>query len=249
MKGKSFLLGFILLNILILSTMVQVQAASYSLGIKKDTEITLEVKAFDKKGLKKVFGDGWENAIPEGADEIGMKYKIIVKEVDKDTKIDLGIYGDYDAFSITVNIWEWTSDEFGEKPDDEEFEIVWFQEPEDLNDAFDVNRGFGDKMPFVPISVAKFLDDVDWKKQWEARDNMIIHDSIMDEEENFVEMCIYDTETGYLTGYKIVNEDGDVIYEYGLSQFIPGYEIPLILGITGIFIIGLIYIIKKKTKI
>ena len=108
-------------------------------------------------------------------------------------------------------------------------------------------------MPFVPIDVVKFLDEIEeWKEdddheEWKTRDNTVIHDSIFDEE-TFVEVFIYDTENGFLVGYKIFDEDGELVYEYGLSDVIPGYEIPLILGITGIFTIGLIYIMKKRNN-
>ena len=256
MKRKCFLIGVLLLHIIFLSATVQVQAASYSLGLEKGTEIILEVKTFDKKGLKDVFGDGWEEAIPEEADEAGLRSKILVREVDEDTDIDLGILGKYDAFGIEADIWEWTSEEFDKEPDEDEFEIVWFQDPEDLNDAYDVVGGYAYDitMPFVPIDVVKFLDEIEeWKEdddheEWKTKDNTVIHDSIFDEE-NFVEIFIYDTGNGFLTGYKIFDEDGVLVYEYGLSDVIPGYEIPLILGITGIFTIGLIYIMKKRKNL
>ena len=252
MKTKYFLLGLILSHIILFSTIAQVKAdSSYSLGIKKGTEIILEVQIFDEDGLEDVF-DEYDDAIPEDADEVGMKNKIIVREVDKDAEIDLGILGDYDAFGIEADIWEWTDEEFDEEPDEEEFEIVWFQDPEDINDAYDVVGGYAYDiiMPFAPISVEKFLDKIDeWKEddheEWKTKDNMVIHDSIFDEE-TFVEIFTYDTETGYLIEFKILDEDGAIIYQYGLSEIIPGYEIPLILGIIGIFTIGLIYIMKKR---
>jgi hypothetical protein len=256
MKIKCFLIGVLLLHIIFLSTAVQVQAADYSLGIKKGTEIILEVTTFDKDGLKDVFGDGWEEAIPEEADEAGLRSKILVREVDEDADIDLGILGKYDAFGIEADIWEWTDEEFEKEPDEDEFEIVWFQDPEDLNDAYDVVGGYAYDitMPFVPIDVVKFLDEIEeWKEdddheEWKTKDNTVIHDSIFDEE-TFVEVFIYDTENGFLVGYKIFDEDGVLVYEYGLSDVIPGYEIPLILGITGIFTIGLIYIMKKRNNL
>ena len=257
MKTKYFLIGLILSHIILFSTIAQVKAdTSYSLGIKKDTEIILEVKIFDKSGLKDVFGDGYKDAIPEGADEVGMRYKIKVLAIIENAEIDLGILGTYDAYGFEANIWEWVKGEFGEDPTEDEFEIVWFKDPEDLNDAYEIVDGFAYDitMPFVPIDVVKYLDEIDeWREddheEWKNKDNMVIHDSIFDEEENFLEVYTYDTQSGFLTQFQIIDEDGTVIYEYGLSQFIPGYEIPLILGITGIIIIGLIYIVKKRNNL
>jgi len=260
MKTKYFLLGLILSHIILFSTITQVKAdSSYSLGIKKGTEIILEVKIFDKSGLKDVFGDGYDEAIPEDADEVGMRYKIEVTEIIDDAEIDLGILGDYDAFGFEANIWEWTDEEFDKEPDEDEFEIVWFEDPENIDDAYDVVGGYAYDivMPFVPIDVAKYLDEIDeWKEddyeEYKTKDNTVIHDSIFDDEddkedeENFLEVYTYDTENGFLTRYQIIDEDGVVIYEYGLSEIIPGYELPLILGIIGIFTIGLIYIMKKR---
>lgn len=253
MRKKVFILLLIILNFMIFNTKLQAANASkYSPGLKKDMEITLEVKTFDKDGLKDIFGDGWGEAVPEDADEVGLRYKIKVLKVDKDAEIDLGILGEYDAYSIECDIWEWTKGAFSEDPTDEEDEIIWFKDPEDINDAYAIAGGFAYDilMPFVPIDAAKFLDEIDeWKEnkqeEWKTKDNMVIHDSIFDEE-NFVEIYTYDTNNGFLTEYKIKNEDGEVIYEYGLSLLIPGYEIPLLLGITGISVIGLIYIMKKK---
>jgi len=220
--------------------------------MKKGTEIILEVKIFDKDGLKDVFGDGYKNAIPEYADEVGLRYKIIVREVDTDAEIDLGILGDYDAFGIEVDIWEWTKGDFAEDPTDEEEEIAWFQDPEDINDAYDKVGGYAYDiiMPFVPIDVVKFLDEIEeWKEddheEWKTKDNMVIHDSIF-QEENFIEIFTYDTENGFLTQYQIIDEDGTVIYEYGLNIVISGYEIPLILSIIGVLVIGIIYLAKKR---
>ncbi len=252
MKIKIFLLEIILFHILIFSTIAQVQAANYSLGMKKGTEIILEVEIFDKDGLKDVFGDGWKNSFPEDADEVGMKYKIVVKAVDTDAKIKLGILGSYDAFLIEADIWEWTDEEFEKEADEDEFEIVTFKDPEDINDAYKTVGGYAYDiiLPFVPIDVVKFLDKIDeWKEndheEWKTEGNTVIHDSIF-QEETFVETFTYDTDTGFLVEYKIMDEDGAVIYKYGQSKFIPGYEIPLILGIAGISIIGLIYIMKRK---
>ena len=253
LKGKYFVLGLIFLNILTFSIFVKASSDEYSLGIDKGTEIILEVKTFDKDGLKDIFSDGWEEAIPEDADEVGLRYKIMISEVDKDSKIKLGILGTYDAFSLEVEIWEWTSENFEEDPDEDEFEIVWFKDPEDINDAYKIVGGFAYDiiMPFVPINVENFLDDIDeWKEndheEWKTKDNMVIHDSISDEEENFVEIYTYDMNNGFLINYIIKDNDGTIVYEYGLHLTIPGYEIPLLLGITGISLIGLIYIAKKR---
>jgi hypothetical protein len=251
LKGKYFLLGFLFLNIIVLSTVVQVQAADtdYSLGIKKGTEITLEVTTVDEDKLERAFGDGWEEGIPEDADTVGMKSKIIAKKEIEDAEIDLGILGDYDALGFEADIWEWTEEGFEKEPDEEDFEIVWFQDPEDQNDAYDPVNGFACDiiMPFIPITVSKFLRDIEWNKEWENEGNMVLHDSKSDEDRDFLEVYIYDPDTGFLIGYKIVESDGDIMYEYKLaSEIIPGYEIPLILGITGIFIVGLLYLMKKR---
>ena len=255
MKTKYFLLGFILSHIILFSTIAQVRAdTSYSLGMKKDTEIILEVKIVDKSELKDVLGhDSWESCIPEDADTVGMKQKIKVTAIMENAEINLGVIGEYDAFGFEADIWEWTIEEFDAEPDEEEFEIVWFEDPEDINDAYKVVDGYAYDiiMPFVPIDVVKYLDEIDeWEEnryeEWRTKENMVIHDSIYDEE-NFLEVYTYDTENGFLTRYQIIDEDGAVIYEYGLlSEIIPGYELPLILGIIGIFTIGLIYIMKKR---
>ncbi len=59
----------------------------------------------------------------------------------------------------------------------------------------------------------------------------------------------FDATTGWATKIKLV-QDGTTTLEMtgvpGGAGGIPGYELPLLLGITGIFAIGLIYITKKR---
>ncbi|MFX1258712.1 MAG: Loki-CTERM sorting domain-containing protein [Promethearchaeota archaeon] len=43
-----------------------------------------------------------------------------------------------------------------------------------------------------------------------------------------------------------MNDDDEVLYEYSRVSAIPGYELPILLGITAAFVIGIIYIIRKR---
>lgn len=248
MRTKYCLLPFLLIIILVYCTTVQAATDSYSLGVKKGDEVILEVKTCEKDRLDEVYGDAvWEDVIPEGADIVGMKSKIVVNEIDDEDKINLGILGNYDAFSFKADNWEWTTESFKEEPDDDEYEEIWFQDPKDINDAYSPIRGYSGEIPFIPLPVGDFLDSVEWKEGWEAEDNKIVHEAKI--EDDYIETYTYDTNTGFLIGFKIEDEKKTVIYEYGQSTTILGYEIPLVLGLIAVFIFGIVCVLKKKLNI
>ena len=47
---------------------------------------------------------------------------------------------------------------------------------------------------------------------------------------------------------QFLNDDGEIFYEYGGIDQIPGYEITILLGASAISILALVYVIMKKRK-
>ncbi|MFX1257244.1 MAG: hypothetical protein ACFFAN_05270, partial [Promethearchaeota archaeon] len=66
------------------------------------------------------------------------------------------------------------------------------------------------------------------------------------EYEDYIEEWTWDENTGWLSLYQLMNDDEEVIYEVAAAGAIPGYELPILLGVTAAFTIGLIYVIRKK---
>ncbi|MFX1260010.1 MAG: hypothetical protein ACFFAN_19345 [Promethearchaeota archaeon] len=101
-------------------------------------------------------------------------------------------------------------------------------------------------------------DDITW--DWDVDENKVIHEAsfVWDdtpedtwgdgdtEIEEYIEEITFDENTGLMSLYQIMNDDDEVIYELAAVSAIPGYELPILLGITASFIIGLVYIVRRK---
>ncbi|MFX1258260.1 MAG: hypothetical protein ACFFAN_10395, partial [Promethearchaeota archaeon] len=96
-------------------------------------------------------------------------------------------------------------------------------------------------------------DDITW--DWDVDENKVIHEAsfVWDdtpedswgdgdtEIEEYIEETTFDENTGLMSLYQLMNDDEEIIYELAAVSAIPGYELPILLGITAVFIIGLVY--------
>ncbi|MFX1256601.1 MAG: hypothetical protein ACFFAN_01980 [Promethearchaeota archaeon] len=102
-------------------------------------------------------------------------------------------------------------------------------------------------------------DDITYEYDVEGNklilDNTFVYDSDDDdastadndwEYEEFTEEWTWDENSGVCSLYQLINDDDEILYEYALSNAIPSYELPILLGVTAGFAIGLIYIIRKR---
>ncbi|MFX1257331.1 MAG: Loki-CTERM sorting domain-containing protein [Promethearchaeota archaeon] len=64
--------------------------------------------------------------------------------------------------------------------------------------------------------------------------------------EYYIVKITVDESTGIFSLLQLINDDEEVLYEWGTVSAIPGYELPILLGITAACTIGLIYIIRKR---
>ena len=107
-------------------------------------------------------------------------------------------------------------------------------------------------LKFLPVDVVQYLSEVDYKNDvtvdgstviWDA-DKKDIDDIWPKAEEDAVLKLKYRS-NGIMESYIWETTDGVVILDIGFSS-IPGYELPILLGITAVFTLGLIYAIKKR---
>ncbi len=101
-------------------------------------------------------------------------------------------------------------------------------------------------------------DSEEIDNDWNSKENKVIHEGTYpwwDEDDNdwdyedYEEEWTYDEESGFLSLYQVLDGE-DVLLEITLeTPLISGYEIPVLLGITAVFTIGLIYVIRKKRKV
>ncbi len=226
MKAKYALFGFILFSMLAFTTMVQ--AASYSIGVSAGTETTYEVKTVDNSGLKDCGIDDLGD-FTDG-DKVGDKCKTVVTKVEEED----------DYWKITYDSWDWTSKDFKSDPDDEDKSYKIKKDPDDVSGSYPQISG-------CAKDVAKYIKAIDWNDDYEIDGTTVTSDGIdLGLGGDKIKVSVtYDSNTGLVSSFRYLNEDDDVLYEYASSS-IPGYEVPILLGVVGLTTIGLIYLVMKK---
>ena len=148
---------------------------------------------------------------------------------------------------------------------DDEGEVDYI--PEDPKDASDIGDATGDpitgiNLPYVlPVDdVEDYLDDIKWEGDWDSDGLEITYDGDDPDEDGFEDANELDedgdkidhfykityTAEGVLSSLQLLNDDDEVMYELGLKGAIPGYTIPIFLGVAAAATIGLIYTIIKR---
>ncbi len=247
-RKKIILIGFIFIVSILNTINVQlVQAASseeYTLGATKGTEIILEVKSVNEDRLKEIFGATWEEILIPDAVEVGLKWKIVITELDDSAKFDFQPFDDQKGIGYKVDLWEWTDKDFEVDPDKKDQTIAWFETPGDLNDIYNYYAGFSGQMPFVPNNVLTYLENVNYKHGWEGKGNEIIHRDKV--KEAYTMTYTYDESNGFLSKCIIEDSENVIVYEVLISNAIPGYEVSILLSISMIGIVGLVILYYKK---
>lgn len=240
-------MGFILLSLVAFS--MPTRAADYNLGVAKDDEMISEIKSFDEDLADDYLGeDDIEDVIGKDA-EVGAKKKEVVtkiEEVDDLTSKDDG--KDCDGWEVDIDEWDWTTKDFKDDPDDDSTKNV-YADPGDLGEDVSILS-----LPsIVGTDVAAYLDDVDWHKDVDQEGTTVTIEIDEDDAKAWYSKIDGDlileyryNSKGVIESTKFMDEDGNVIYEISLAGLIPGYELPLFLGITAIATIGIVYTIMKR---
>ena len=258
MKTKYFLIGFLLLSTFAFASMVQ--GADASMGIAADEEYTWVVKKIDLDKYAELYG--FEND-PEDADYPcgltggqGMKWKKRIVSVDEEE------IGSIDYFIVAYDYWSPVLNEgFYDEPNtlsdakdaDDSMDDIGFVtyievDPDDLGSDFKP----GWLSDFIPTPVADYLDGVDWADDYEADGKVVTFEG-----EEIGAHCDGDdvdvirtwewNDKGVLKSEKLMNTDGDIITEMSLAGgAIPGYALPILLGVAAVGTIGLVHIVMKK---
>ena len=113
----------------------------------------------------------------------------------------------------------------------------------------------------LPTSVAQYLGAFVWEPKWGNIGNTVVHnadagdfsfDLTFQYLENCTETWTYDATYGAWIGYKIQDNETNTIYEFSIelptAAEIPGFEIPILLGVSMGMSVILIFVIMKKRK-
>ncbi|MFX1257854.1 MAG: hypothetical protein ACFFAN_08345 [Promethearchaeota archaeon] len=105
------------------------------------------------------------------------------------------------------------------------------------------------------------LDEDDFTWDWSVDGNVITCESsfAMDDDpetaswegdteiEDYIGKWTFDENTGMVSISQIMNNDEEILYETRIVSAITRYELPILLWITAASVIGIIYIIRKRT--
>ncbi len=233
MKARIFLVVWMALNMLVIASTVQ--AVTYACSVPTNQEVTFEIKTLDENVLEDLFGDDWEDIIDQ---KLGDRMK------DKYTKIEK----ESDGWTIWYDHWDWIEQDevFPEDPDKANRKLFVPVDPDDY-DATSISY---DSSKCVLTPVSDYLKNVDWPDEYGAKNSIVtITYDKGDMGINKADMKIiltYDTGNGLRINTRYVDDDDKIGLEMGAQTIIPGYELPILLGIVAISTIGMIYSIMKK---
>jgi hypothetical protein len=219
-----------------------------------------------------------EASFGKGCINVGAGLKSVVVSVNKSATLDLTLYG-LGVANMTVyvtNTWNWTVGAFSATPHNLNVGVMSFYNPTTLSNfvnlfwwyassfTLDVNVSVQNGAAYLtqlPTPVAQYLGAIIWEDQWENVGNTIVHNAkagnysfflnLFQYQEDCTEIWTYDETYGAYLGYKILDNESNVIYEYSWeppSGGISGYDLPIVIGIGSIGIISLIFIVMRKKR-
>jgi len=254
LKAKYFVLGLLIFSSIAFSS--SVQAAGYELAIKEDDEFIWTLNTLDENGMQDIWGDNWDDDDMWRHAEQGARMKA---EIDKVDDKDSDTYSDITYLTYEYDVWyfdDYEGDKFGTKDDDGT--VYLYSNPKDDYDTVKVQKEslYPSQYAWIwPVDTEDYWSDIgdywaDFVKikgltiEMEFEEDDIRWNAVIQEDCKII--LTYNND-GVLQNAKILDNDDDVVAEWSLG-FIPGYELPILLGITAIFSLGIIYVVLKKKK-
>lgn len=228
MKVKHFFFGILLLSILVLSVGTAVTATTYTIGVRGDL-YTWEIKKLDPIYLD--IADIPSNTFV--GDRADMQ---VMKVVETDTAWTIECW--FRNYNRLVKDWpaprlRWLhcgsacdiTVPVPKDPHSWDYALICgLPVNEYLTEAFGPTCVEGNKLKISSTLI----------KDWFHMDVLMEY--------------VYDTSTGLMSSMKYTKGD-TVLIEVALLSAIPGYELPILLGITAISTLGLIYLVMKRNTL
>ncbi|MEJ2293472.1 MAG: hypothetical protein P8Y23_01740, partial [Candidatus Lokiarchaeota archaeon] len=214
-----------------------------------------------------------ETSFGSGALLLGAKKKSLVTDVNFTYKEDLTGFGlgVYDAVQYNTSNWGWTLSAFSSTPDTTGDLVTSLYNPANLTQivqflwsGLSLNVTVQDGAAYfaqLPTPVAQYLGAIIWHPKWQNIGNTVVHNAVIGDFginldlsfftyfHNCTETWTWDSTYGAWIGYKLV-ANSTTIYEFSVelpgTAEIPGFDLAILLGITGFGSIGLVYLVMKK---
>ncbi|MGQ4875158.1 MAG: hypothetical protein ACP6IY_13915 [Promethearchaeia archaeon] len=248
MKSKYLVASLIIISFIM--SAVSIRAADYEFQIKKDDSATYELKSFDEDLAKEYLGsDDIEDIMGDGA-EVGAKQMVKIKDVDETEYYSMKDGSKVKIWNVTAIRWDWTTDTKDFEDEDKADDPYWswvYQDPDDWGSDVSGMAAIMLSMSGIPTPVADYLKAIDWEDDVSIKDTTAkVKTKDYDTNKTIYYEITWDAGKGYLANFKVLDGDDEkVIYEIAV-QAIPGYELPILLGLSALSIIGIIYALRKK---
>jgi hypothetical protein len=277
-KSKLVIVTLVILSIALAITPTAIsQVGTYTFhGAANDQKI-LKVRTVNNASLEDLFGPSWVSVIEifgPGAANVGARKKSLVTGVNISAVFDTVFFGVYDVCTYNTSNWDWTTETFSATPDSIGDIVTSFYDPTNLTTYINAFYTFFYAIPYnismhtaggylaqLPTSVAQYLGAFVWEPKWGNVGNTVVHSAEASDVaffwghtylEDCTETWTYDETYGAWIGYKIQDNATNTIYEFSIelptAAAIPGFELPILLGVSISATIGLIYVIIKRKR-
>jgi hypothetical protein len=269
MKKTSYaLIGTLLISMMFISPVTFGQGTTYTCTGVVGAEAVWSVKTVHPGALSEIFGASpmWEAALIAsfglGSDSVDARMKSKVTHVTPSETLGL-----FEVCNITSDLWIWTTKPFGNTPNYTGVPTFIMMHPENLTYYCQLSSGFTQNVsvpmayPFlnaIPVPAATYLSELVWDNDYAISGTTVTHNLVAPYSSFFAtylvdctEIWRYSSSYGTFLGYKLVHNNGTTAYETVLESGqapIPGYELPIVLGVSMAMIVSLIYVIMKKKR-
>ncbi len=211
-----------------------------------------------------------------GSNVIGARMKTLVIGVNSSTQAFIAGVGVCDVCALNTTIWWWTTSPFNNSsPDIIGLVQNILMHPKNLTDYATYWSGFfgfglgnvsqSAGYPYLnglPKPVETYLAELNWDNDYTITGTLVTHNvvapytggnylALIDYYVDCTETWRYSSQYGTFLGYKLVHNNGTTAYETELEvaeAIIPGFELPIVIGVSMGLTIGLIFVIMKKKK-
>jgi hypothetical protein len=223
------------------------------------------------------WSDDLEGSFGVGCNVSGAKNKAEIIGVYPNETINLGA-GDMNAFIVETKYWLWTTEKFSSTPDVPAINVTTLYDPADLQTlcalgwfaipgtnvsmyAFwwdGVNaatRAASSYLTQLPVEADDYLAEMIWVENWTVDGLEVTYSGPPDGItfiNDYTATWEFDNVYGAFIRYTLKDNESKVIYEFKVQLpekgLIPGFQIPLFLGVSLASIITVVYIIMKKKR-
>ena len=222
--------------------MLSVNAIGFQTGVSYGQELVWKCNVCNNNEMDNIFGPTWDDSgifsnLNKGK---RMKWNISAVEINQT------------FLTIHFNIWEWTSEtSWGVK--DYDSQISYFSNPDQYPPGLNFSQD-SSLVPFLfPIPVVDYMGEL-ILSEWYDVDNRVLPTLNVDIKENAISpgtpsrdiniIAIYNDQ-GILNSYKLYIRGNIVIIDISF-EFLPFYVIPTLIGLVSVFVLIIIFGIKKR---